>query len=132
MARPKKQIDEKQVERLAAIGCTNKEIAGLFGCCDDTLVNRFSDVLKRGRQNLKMSLRRFQYRSAQKGSVPMQIWMGKQYLGQRDKVEVEHTADAEKWERIAAELAEKYDRPIEQVKLDLAAKKPELASILIQ
>jgi len=32
-----------------------------------------------------MSLRRLQMKSAQKGSVPMQIWMGKQQLGQSDQ-----------------------------------------------
>ena len=37
---------------------------------------------------MKSSLRRFQYTSAKSGSVPMQIWMGKQYLGQRDKNDV--------------------------------------------
>jgi hypothetical protein len=29
-----------------------------------------------------------QWKSAEKGSVPMQIWLGKQVLGQADKQEV--------------------------------------------
>ena len=29
-----------------------------------------------------------QWRSAEKGSVPMQIWLGKQVLGQTDKQEL--------------------------------------------
>ena len=34
-----------------------------------------------------MSLRRQQFKSAEAGNVTMQIWLGKQYLGQTDKVE---------------------------------------------
>ncbi len=29
-----------------------------------------------------------QWTSARKGSVAMQVWLGKQYLGQREKIEV--------------------------------------------
>lgn len=85
MARPQKNISAKQVEQLAGIGCTNEEIATLVECSVDTLVRRFAEVLKKGRETMKSSLRRFQYNSAKKGSVPMQIWLGKQYLNQRDK-----------------------------------------------
>ena len=31
--------------------------------------------------------------SAAKGSVPMQIWLGKQYLGQKDKMESDVTLE---------------------------------------
>jgi hypothetical protein len=34
-----------------------------------------------------MSLRRLQWNNAKKGNVTMQIFIGKQYLGQSDKVE---------------------------------------------
>ena len=37
MARPKKyDIDPEQVEKLAALGCTNVEIGSFFGC-DESL-----------------------------------------------------------------------------------------------
>ena len=36
----------------------------------------------------KASLRRMQYGAANKGNVTMQIWLGKQYLGQNDKQEI--------------------------------------------
>lgn len=39
-----------------------------------------------------MSLRRTQFKLAEKNPT-MAIWLGKQYLGQRDNVEVEHTAN---------------------------------------
>ena len=34
-----------------------------------------------------------QFRSAENGSVPMQIWLGKQYLEQKEKQEVEKSTD---------------------------------------
>lgn len=89
MGRPKKPISEKQVEQLAALGCTNAEIAVVVGCNPDTLYGRFSESIKKGKESLKTSLRRMQFRSAQKGSVAMQIWLGKQYLGQTDKVDLD-------------------------------------------
>lgn len=84
MGRPLKQIDEKLVERLAAIQCTMEEIAKTVGCSVDTLENRFSDTIKAAKQGGKSSLRRRMWRSAQAGSVPMQIWLSKQYLGMRE------------------------------------------------
>lgn len=38
----------------------------------------------------KASLRRMQFKSAEDGNVTMQIWLGKQMLGQRDKSEIDH------------------------------------------
>jgi hypothetical protein len=89
MARPKLNIDPKQVEGLAQIGCKNTEIAAFFGCTDDTITNRFSAQLHKGRENLKISLRRMQWQAAQAGNIVMMIWLGKQYLGQSDKLETE-------------------------------------------
>jgi hypothetical protein len=42
MARPRKQVDERKVEQLAAIGCSEKEIGQLVGCSDDLLERRFA------------------------------------------------------------------------------------------
>ena len=47
----------------------------------------FGNVYKKTSAAGKMSLRREQWRSAEKGNVTMQIWLGKQWLGQTDKVE---------------------------------------------
>ena len=89
MARPKKyDIDEKQVEKLAALGCTNTEIASFFGCSKDLISKSYSTNVAKGKEKGKIRLRQMQWRSAEKGSVPMQIWLGKQVLGQTDKQEV--------------------------------------------
>lgn len=87
MGRPKLEIDEKTVENLAAIHCTMIEIAAVVGCSVDTLENRFSDIIKKGRERGKMSLKRLQWEAANKGNTTMLIWLGKQYLDQTDKVE---------------------------------------------
>jgi AraC-like DNA-binding protein len=88
MARPKKIIDKTKVESLAAIFCTTEEIAEVLGCSKDTLERRFAASLKKGRQAAKASLRREQWAAAKKGSVPMLIWLGKQYLNQKDRHEL--------------------------------------------
>ncbi len=87
MARPKKQVDEKVVVEAAGLMCTDEEIATLVGMCVDTLVNRFSELLEKGRAKAKESLRRTQWKLANEGNPTMCIWLGKQYLGQTDKAE---------------------------------------------
>ena len=91
MARPKKyNIDKEQVEKLAALGCTNTEIASFFGCEDSLISKSYSRNVTKGKADLKYNLRKAQYDSAINGSVPMLIWLGKQMLGQSDKQEIDH------------------------------------------
>ena len=89
MGRPKKVIDETLVASLANIGCPYSEIAAIVGCSKSTLNERFRTIIDKGRENLKMSIRRMQLKSANNGNIAMQIWLGKQYLGQQDKQAVE-------------------------------------------
>ena len=78
---------EEQVEKLASYGLTNKEIAGALGYDDTTLKRKFEIFLTKGKLNLKKRLKRKQIEVAMKGNVTMLIWLGKQYLGQAEKVE---------------------------------------------
>tara|TARA_Y100001938_G_scaffold126371_1_gene178243 strand:+ start:15 stop:320 length:306 start_codon:yes stop_codon:yes gene_type:complete len=88
MARPKKyNIDTKQVQKLASLGCTNKEISEFFGCSADLLEKSYSEFLTKGRAEQKIRLRQLQWQSAEKGNVVMQIFLGKNMLGQQDKIE---------------------------------------------
>lgn len=93
MARPKFKIDYEMVEKLAGIQCTQQEIASFLGCSVDTLQRdeTFCGLYKKGQENGKMSLRRIQYKLAEKNPT-MAIWLGKQYLKQKDNIEVEHDA----------------------------------------
>lgn len=89
--RPKKEISKEQFEKLCALQCTLEEIAGFFDCCEDTIENwckrtykeNFSDIYKKHSAKGKMSLRRNQFKLSEKSAV-MAIFLGKQYLGQRD------------------------------------------------
>lgn len=87
--RPKKVINYELAEKLANIMCTQEEIATMFDCDVRTLQRdeEFCRVFKKGKENGKMSLRRMQYKLAEKNPT-MAIWLGKQYLGQKDTVEV--------------------------------------------
>lgn len=91
--RPKKEINYDLVESLAGIFCTQEEIANIIGVSLRTLQRdeRFGVIYKQSMESAKSSLRRFQFKSAQNGSVPMQIWLGKQYLGQEEKKHLDHT-----------------------------------------
>lgn len=86
--RPPKDINPKMIEKLASIGCTGDEIAAVLDCCRDTLYARFSDSLKKGQDKAKATLRRLQWQSAISGNVTMQIWLGKNMLGQSSKHEI--------------------------------------------
>jgi len=85
MARPKKYtIDKKQLENLAKFGCTNIEIAQFFGCSADLIEKSYSEFITKGRATQKLRLRQLQWKSAEGGNVTMQIWLGKQILGQAE------------------------------------------------
>ena len=88
--RPKKEIDYDMVEKLANIQCTQEEIASFLGVSVRTLQRDedFCRIYKKGQENGKMSLRRIQFKLAEK-NTSMAIFLGKQYLGQRDNVEVQ-------------------------------------------
>lgn len=94
MARPRKEIDRRTFEKLCAMMCTLEEIAGFFDVSEDTIERwakrtykmGFADIFKRHSAKGKMSLRRNQFELSKK-SAAMCIWLGKQYLGQTDKVE---------------------------------------------
>ena len=87
MARPPLDIDEEQVAKLAAINCSYEEMAAVLGCNPSTLTRRFAQAIEKGRSHGRMSLKRKQYEVAMGGNVTMLIWLGKQLLGQTDKVE---------------------------------------------
>ena len=102
MGRPRKEIEYDHLEKLCAIQATELEICEWYGVCEDTLNTRckehydgltFSEVYKIYSADGKISLRRLQWQSANKGNVGMQIWLGKQVLGQRERQEIEHQGD---------------------------------------
>lgn len=85
VGRDKKVIDPEEVEKLAALGCRDNEIANWFGIKDDTLRNNFSDNLIKGREELKITLRRAMLNNACKNmNAAVQIFLAKNILGMSD------------------------------------------------
>jgi hypothetical protein len=85
MGRPRKKVDTEVIERLAALHLTVEEIALVTGVSKRTLERRFDVSIKRGRDQAKAAIRRRQFEAAMAGNTTMLIWLGKQYLGQRDQ-----------------------------------------------
>lgn len=118
--RPAKEIDQKQFENLCGLQCTQEEICGWFGVTDKTLNSwckrtydrSFSEVFKEKRGVGKISLRRAQFRLAEKNSN-MAIWLGKQYLGQSDRGEYTVAVDRREDDPLTLALKETA-RAIEQ------------------
>lgn len=109
IGRPRLEFDLRQVAELGKIQSTQPELAAVLGCGLSTVKDRlakddaFSTAYRRGLETGKSSLRRLQWKSALAGNVVMQIWLGKQYLDQRDQqaVEVTRTSASDQWAELA-------------------------------
>lgn len=96
MGRPRKEIDQKQFEKLCAMQCTQEEICDWFEVQDDTLNSwckrtykkSFSEVFKQKRSVGKISLRRSGFQMAQ-SNPSVHIFYAKNFLGMTDKQEHE-------------------------------------------
>jgi transcriptional regulator CtsR len=113
--RPTIELDWEEFDKLCEIQCTLKEIASWFECSPDTIERRvkekfginFADYYEQKRGKGFISLRRLQFQAACSGSIPMLIWLGKQWLGQKDKQEIDHTTEDGKGLKITLNYARK-------------------------
>lgn len=95
--RPRKAINKEQFEKLCGLQCTLKEVASFFNCSEDTIENfchreyknTFSEVYNKYASIGKISLRRTQFKLAEKSSA-MAIWLGKQILNQEDRIAIQN------------------------------------------
>jgi IS30 family transposase len=99
MGRPRKELSDKdweQLEKLCALHCTAVECAAFFDMSIDTLERHikeryslsFPEYFQQKAANGKISLRRRQFEMAQ--TIPsLAIFLGKQWLGQSDKQEIQ-------------------------------------------
>lgn len=91
-----KEINQAQFEALCKIQCTMEEICDVLDVdektlqkwCKNTYKKHFSQVFKQKRNGGKASLRRRQWTLAETNAT-MAIWLGKQYLGQKDEQRIE-------------------------------------------
>lgn len=82
--RPKADINPVYVYRMARLGMPVSEIADVLGVHRNTIKYNFSQELVKGEAMLKKMLRRAQIRNALKGNAALQIFLGKNKLGQSD------------------------------------------------
>jgi hypothetical protein len=77
-------VNPDDVYKLAALGCNTLEIARWFDVNKDTLQYHFSDIIEKGREDLKHNLRRAMLKNAMSGNAALQIFLAKNYLGMSD------------------------------------------------
>ena len=101
--RPAKEYDKKTFVDLIGLGCTQEEICWFFRdetgkpanidtlsrWCKRTFAQNFQEFYKNnGAVALKIKLRRNQLKLSEK-SAAMGIWLGKQYLGQKESPDID-------------------------------------------
>lgn len=96
MGRKATPIDLDELEKLAAMHCTQREVAAWFRVSQKTISVKlrqkaYAEVWECGWAKGNISLRRVQFNRAKAGDGTMLVWLGKQWLGQRDTQKVEHT-----------------------------------------
>ena len=106
---PVRDIDLKALEKLCEIGCIDLEICAILRISHDTLSRRkqdpaFMQLMEGARARRTASLRRMQWMSAEAGSIPMQIFLGKNMLGQRDKFDEQADTSTDKAREFAQAL----------------------------
>lgn len=99
MGRPKAIIDWERVGEMFEAECTVVGVCATIGIDPETLNRRCRTDLKMDLVAFKQQkkakgdemLREIQLKTAKAGNVTMQIWLGKQRLGQSDKSEIQQT-----------------------------------------
>lgn len=88
----------EQVKLFGSLAATHEEMANWFQCSVNTIERymmnengEFFRVYKKALSDTKQSLRRLQMKLAQEGDRVMLIWLGKQLLGQKEKIEGENS-----------------------------------------
>jgi len=95
--RPRIEVDLREVEELARIGCSEDDMGAVLGVSHELIRRRknsdpeFRAALEKGRATTRNSLRRLQLKQALQGNKTMLIWLGKQLLGQTDRQTTEVT-----------------------------------------
>jgi len=81
----RKVVNPEDIYKLAAIGCTDAEIATWFDIDYNTLRYNFSEIMAKGRQDLKAALRTAMINNAIKNNnAALQIFLSKNLLGYSD------------------------------------------------
>ena len=88
LGRPRLKIDINILANLAQIGCPDYEIAKILNISPRTLSRNYAEFIDENREKGKASLRKKMWDKAlKKDNTMMQIWLSKNYLGFKDKIE---------------------------------------------
>ncbi len=94
VGRPKLVVDLQILGNLAQIGCPDYEIASVLGISQRTLKRNFANFIEENREKGKASLRKKMWdKAVKKDNTHMQIWLSKNYLNMRDKVETQNVTE---------------------------------------
>lgn len=94
-----KNIDQELVWKLACMMCTIKEIADVISLPEPVVAKKFGDLIDKGRSEGRKALRRAQFEKAVVDKDPrLLIFMGKQYLNQKDNPEDKESNSPLPWQ----------------------------------
>tara|TARA_R100001126_G_scaffold100826_1_gene79737 strand:+ start:99 stop:479 length:381 start_codon:yes stop_codon:yes gene_type:complete len=89
IGRPKKELDKDVIAKLSQIGCTQEEIGSVIGISARTLQRRYADLVAENKNKGKASLRKKMWEKALKGNEKLLIWLSKNELNMKDKIETQ-------------------------------------------
>ena len=85
IGRDKKIVPPDEVQKLAALGCSNRDIANFFGIEESNVSRHFAAFITKGREEVKIALRRAMLDNACRNhSAAVQIFLAKNLLGMSD------------------------------------------------
>jgi hypothetical protein len=118
-------INLAELEKLAAMQCTDEEIAAWFNVSPRTIERRrkspvFAETICRGKARGRISLRRAQLKILEQGNATMGIWLGKQYLGQADQIDVNTNHQT-----IVLVMSPTLEEPEKAMTIDVSADQPQ-------
>lgn len=97
VGREKTLVPEDEVLHLAEIGSTDREIAEYYGVSESSFRYNFSDILIKGRSQLKQKLRQKMIQQALSGDRTLLIFLSKNYLGMSDNPQISESEQVLPW-----------------------------------
>lgn len=119
MGRPVFELDDKNFDVAIQLPMIKADICLLMGGCSEDTIERyvkkrfgktFAELQSERRQHFRKNILGKQYELAMRGDRVMLIWLGKQYLGQAEKIEQKATM------RLEEMIAEPIEPNKEQIK----------------
>ena len=119
MSRPEKPIDWSMVDKLLQAHCIGTEIAASFDMHPQTFYDRikkefgtgFTEYCAQKKKKGKNNLRLAQFKNAIGGNTTIQIWLGKNWLGQKDEPREDKEFDGQL--AVLLEMLQKIQKPEE-------------------